>query len=255
MAAPEMRQLDPSIAELERDALAEGAVGRRDARLHELRGGLGHGCRQGDLRRLAFFAEAGGASLVAPHLDRPEGGVAERVVVVVMRVGDDEPASSEPADFRRQLAALALRAAGVDDQRRFTSDDQPDGHVVLGETAEEDVIGHLAPGPSRAPGAGRAMRPHRDSTEPSFSSDLRRLVGQGVGHRVEREQGALEAGRADLDADQVEQVVGRHLLDLLDRLALDLVGQQRGAGLADGAAPAGEGDLAHDPVRDARASS
>ena len=53
------------------------------------------------------------------------------------------------------------------------------------------------------------------------------LVGQGVGDRVQREQRALEPGGADLDADQVEQVVGGELLDLLDRLALDLVRQQR----------------------------
>ena len=76
-------------------------------------------------------------------------------------------------------------------------------------------------------------------------------LGDAVGARLqglECQQRALEAGRADLDADQVQQVVRGHLLDFLDRLALDLVGQQRCAGLADGATPAGEGDLAHNPV-------
>ena len=73
-------------------------------------------------------------------------------------------------------------------------------------------------------------------------------VAEHVLEAVVAEHRALEAGRADVDAEQVEQVVRADGGHVVDRLALDLVGQQAGAGLADGAAAAGEGDAVHDPV-------
>ena len=75
-------------------------------------------------------------------------------------------------------------------------------------------------------------------------------LAERVLERVEREEGALQPSRADLDAEQVEQVLGSERLDLGDRLPLDLVGEERGARLADRAAAAGEGDLGDDPVAD-----
>ena len=68
---------------------------------------------------------------------------------------------------------------------------------------------------------------------------------------VVAEHRALEARRADVDAEEVEQVVGADGRDLVDGLALDLVGQEARAGLADGAAAAGERDAIHDAVLDA----
>ena len=62
------------------------------------------------------------------------------------------------------------------------------------------------------------------------------------------EHRALEAGRADVDPEQVQQVVGTDGGDVGQRLALDLVGQERGARLADGAAAAGERDPVDDTV-------
>ena len=63
------------------------------------------------------------------------------------------------------------------------------------------------------------------------------------------EHRALQAGRADLDAEQVEQVVGSEGRDVGDRLALDLVGQEaRADAWLIGAAAAGEGDLVDDAV-------
>ena len=52
-------------------------------------------------------------------------------------------------------------------------------------------------------------------------------LGQHVLKAVVAQHRALEPGRADLDAEQVEQVVGAEGLDLGERLALDLVGQER----------------------------
>ena len=89
---------------------------------------------------------------------------------------------------------------------------------------------------------------------PSGAAAVRRggaEVAEDVLEAVVAEHRALEAGRADVDAEQVEQVVGADGRDLGERLALDLVGQQDGAGLADGAAAAGEPDAVHDPVLDA----
>ena len=51
-------------------------------------------------------------------------------------------------------------------------------------------------------------------------------VAEDVLEAVVAEHRALEAGRADVDAEQVEQVVGADGRDLGQRLALDLVGQQ-----------------------------
>ena len=64
------------------------------------------------------------------------------------------------------------------------------------------------------------------------------------------EHRALEAGWADVDSEQVEQVVGAECLDPGDRLALDLVRQQRRRCLADCAAATGEADSLNDTVVD-----
>ena len=66
--------------------------------------------------------------------------------------------------------------------------------------------------------------------------------------RVVAEHRALEPGRADLDAEQIEEVVGTERGHVGERLALDLVGQERGARLADRAATAGEADPVDDAV-------
>src|SRR4029079_1882634 len=65
---------------------------------------------------------------------------------------------------------------------------------------------------------------------------------EGALRRLEREQRALHAGRADLDPEKLEHVVRRHARRLVERLALDLVGEERCRRLADRAAPAGEAD-------------
>jgi len=41
-------------------------------------------------------------------------------------------------------------------------------------------------------------------------------VRQGVGDGVQREEGALESSRADVDTDEVQQVVRRQLFDVFD---------------------------------------
>ncbi len=64
------------------------------------------------------------------------------------------------------------------------------------------------------------------------------------------EHRALQASRTDVDADEVEKVVRAEGLDLGNGLALDLVGQERCARLADRAAAAGEADPLDDPVAD-----
>ena len=64
------------------------------------------------------------------------------------------------------------------------------------------------------------------------------------------EHRALQPGRADVDAEEVEQVVRAERFDLGQRLALDLVGQERRGGLADRAAAAGEADALQDAVLD-----
>ena len=110
------------------------------------------------------------------------------------------------------------------------------GHLVISLTSSVGKMGVACRGPDAWAGAPSGFR-------------------QGVFERVEREQRALEARRADLDADQVQQVRRGQLRDLVDGLALDLVGQQRGAGLADRAAAAGEGDLGDDDRRGCPASS
>ena len=79
----------------------------------------------------------------------------------------------------------------------------------------------------------------------------RAQVAEDVLEAVVAEHRALQAGRADVDAEQVEQVVGADGRDLGQRLALDLVGQQRRAGLADRAAATGEPDPIDDAVVDA----
>ena len=75
-------------------------------------------------------------------------------------------------------------------------------------------------------------------------------VAEHVLEAVVAEHRALEAGGADVDAEEVEQVVGADGRDLVDGLALDLVGQEARAGLADGAAAAGERDPIDDAVGD-----
>src|SRR6478672_9934064 len=82
----------------------------------------------------------------------------------------------------------------------------------------------------------------------------RRVGGAGLGQRllerVVAEHRALEPSRADVDAEEVEEVVGAEGLDVGDGLALDLVGQEARAGLADRAAAAGEPDALDDAVAD-----
>ena len=89
----------------------------------------------------------------------------------------------------------------------------------------------------------RGMRPIMRSSRRGRGAQ----VGEDVLEAVVAQHRALEARRADVDPEQVQQVVGTDGGDVGQRLALDLVGQQRGARLADGAAAAGE----RDPVDDA----
>jgi hypothetical protein len=84
---------------------------------------------------------------------------------------------------------------------------------------------------------------------------LCREIGKDVLEAVVTQHRALQAGRADLDAEQVEQIVGAKVRDLGERLALDLVREEAGAGLADGAAATGEPDLGDDAVADSRRAS
>src|SRR4051794_17872242 len=76
-------------------------------------------------------------------------------------------------------------------------------------------------------------------------------VADGFLQRVEREHRALQAGRADVDPEEVEEIVGAEAGDVLERLALDLVGQERRARLADRTAAAGEADPLDDAITDA----
>src|SRR5688572_27519817 len=112
-----------------------------------------------------------------------------------------------------------------------------------------------------------AVRPARYTCSGARSWSCLRSLGRGRARRLARVRGvggteiaqhvlealvaqhrALEAGRADVDAQQVEQIVRADARDLREWLALDLVGQEAGAGLADGASTAGEADAIHDPV-------
>src|SRR6478609_4572264 len=86
-------------------------------------------------------------------------------------------------------------------------------------------------------GSGRAgVRPAPDTCSGARSGSCvgsggRRdsQVAEHVLEAVVAEHRALEAGRANVDAEQVEQVVRADGGHVLDRLALDLVGQQAGA--------------------------
>ena len=64
------------------------------------------------------------------------------------------------------------------------------------------------------------------------------------------EHRALQPCGADVDTEKVEQVVRAERLDLAQRLALDLVRQERRRGLADRAAAAREADPLQDPILD-----
>src|SRR3954452_10750584 len=55
-------------------------------------------------------------------------------------------------------------------------------------------------------------------------------MAEHVLEAVVAEHGALEARRTDGDAEQIEQVIGSDRGHLVDRLALDLVGQKARAG-------------------------
>src|SRR6185436_12750292 len=92
------------------------------------------------------------------------------------------------------------------------------------------------------PSCGRAF---------GFRARARPSLGQRLLERVVAEHRALQAGRADVDAEEVEEVVGAEGLDVGDGLALDLVGQEARARLADRAAAAGEPDPLDDAVLDA----
>src|SRR5688572_10522129 len=69
--------------------------------------------------------------------------------------------------------------------------------------------------------------------------------------RVVAEHGALQPGRADFDAEQVEEIVGAERRDVGNGLALDLVGQEARARLADRTAAPGEPDSFDHAVVDA----
>src|SRR6478672_11841094 len=68
-------------------------------------------------------------------------------------------------------------------------------------------------------------------------------IARCFAQRLEREHRALQPRRADLDAEVIEHVLATHVRDLIEGLALDLVGQHARRGLADGAATAGEGHV------------
>src|SRR5207237_2270055 len=75
------------------------------------------------------------------------------------------------------------------------------------------------------------------------------LVGAGgldlierVAKRLVAEHRALEPRRADLDTEEIEEIVGAECLDVGQRLALDLVGEKARARLADGTSASGEPD-------------
>ena len=126
--------------------------------------------------------------------------------------------------------------------------------LQLGATA-----GRRRGGSSDAARSGRdgrcapAVRPAADTCSGPCAIAVRGSCGPGRGarsargrrrragaeralHRLERQQRALHARRADLDAEELEDVARRHRRGRIDGLALDLVGQQRGRGLADRAA-------------------
>src|SRR5215210_1289492 len=113
---------------------------------------------------------------------------------------------------------------------------------------------------------GRRRQPDGEEPAVTPAGDTRRTAGQPsflglrgrrvhVGdrflERVERQHRALQAGGADVDPEEFEEIVGAKGGYVGKRLALDLVGQQRRARLADRAAAAGEPDPVDDAVPDA----
>src|SRR6185503_18730102 len=108
----------------------------------------------------------------------------------------------------------------------------------------------------RRPRSASTMTGWRSSPLPRGCTRLQ--LRKRAAKRVVREHRALQARRADVDSEEVEEVVRSEVGDLLERLALDLVGQQRRRGLADRAATAGgthafddavlDGQLEGDPV-------
>src|SRR5688572_3096352 len=97
-------------------------------------------------------------------------------------------------------------------------------------------------------------RPAGDTRSSARSRDWRSRrslrFGQRLLERVVAEHRALEASRADLDPEEVEEVVRAERRHVADRLALDLVGQEARARLADRTAAAREPDPLDDPVVD-----
>src|SRR4051794_25940343 len=73
-------------------------------------------------------------------------------------------------------------------------------------------------------------------------------VAEDVLETVVAQHRALEPSGADVDAEQVEQVIGAERGDVVERLALDLIRKEARAGLADRAAAAGEADPIYDAV-------
>src|SRR4029079_12812314 len=86
------------------------------------------------------------------------------------------------------------------------------------------------------PGSGTFRRGIRGDTE----------VTKDVLEAVVAQHRALEPSRADVDAEEVEQVVGTERGDVFERLALYLVGEKARAGLAGRAATAGGTPPIHD---------
>src|SRR6476469_9264868 len=120
---------------------------------------------------------------------------------------------------RRAGSPMAARAvvAGGRDARRL----RPAGDTCSGARSRS-CAGPL--------GSGTFRRSIRGDTK----------IPEDVLEAVVAQHRALEPGRADVDAEQVQQVVGTERRDVLERLALDLVGEKARAGLADRAATAGE---------------
>src|SRR4051812_42745598 len=89
---------------------------------------------------------------------------------------------------------------------------------------------------------------------PSCRHSVRRVGGlalcKSLLERLVAEHRALEARRADVDPEQLQQVVGAERLDVGDGLALDLVRQQRCRCLADGTAATCEPDALDDTLVD-----
>src|SRR3954471_1360757 len=99
----------------------------------------------------------------------------------------------------------------------------------------------------RAPAGDTCSGRSRGSLRSGPLAPLAELA-DGVLEGLVAQHRALEPSGADVDPEQLEQVVGAEGADLVERLALDLVGEERRAGLADRAATTSECDALEDAV-------